>query len=381
MNHFIKALEHVVHTSEHTLGEVVKYGWSYQFDLIQEGMLPQWSGIVELPAIKPALAELDWLINNQGDLTILHDAGLHHHDYLEFEQDLTFTKQYKFEERCTLATERFLEAGLIVQGEEGLKGAFLDNGMMDRHLTVDKCMAAMGITEAREETVGKEGGIGPCHGLAFKQPTNTGTILFHHPDYLPDPETPIQEGLSEGRYSYIPKQIMMTFLTSEVPLEERALQLKDPKASALLAALLKEEPFERLVELGFKYPKETHDNVERIELIQDLFNGHGIPSKRLHTRLTLGDFSPLKEYMTELLPYMIYSEYVAHKINAENTTFTVDANQLILDKETLAMLNTIVESDQDWTKPATVKLLRPYDMSLTQPITEQELEIKNYSGL
>lgn len=385
MKHFIDALEQVVNEGNESNGDHYALHWKHKFDINKEGYLPQWSAVTNTPGVDVAIKELEWVLSKDSSLDILHDAGLNHRDYMAVEDDITYVRNYTFNERVEKAKERFFEAGIILEDVDALKSAFLDNGMMDKHLTLDGCMTAMGLPEAAEEVVVKKGEIGLSSGKAFETPTSTGVILFHSPDLLPEPNHTVSEAAGEGRYINTPKQIQMSFLQTEIPVERRIAIMQsrgENQATKLILGVAKDLPYKDLAELGLEMSEENYDLVDRSTVITEMLSSMQVPRFELHTRLMLSVLSPLKEYSTEVLPYMFYAEQVALKTNMINTSFTLDVDYLLLDKETKGMLIKIKESELDYTKVGKVQLQRPSNLSIVEvPLTKEEVKTFDYIGL
>ncbi|QGZ14468.1 hypothetical protein [Photobacterium phage PDCC-1] len=385
MKHFIDALEQVVIAGNESNGDHYALHWHHKFDINKEGYLPQWSAIAKTPGVDVAIKELEWVLSQDSSLDILHDAGLNHRDYMAVEEDVMYLRNYTFDERVEKAKQRFFEAGVILEDTDALKSAFLDNGMMDKHLTLGGCMAAMGLPEAAEEVVVKKGEIGLSQGKAFQTPTSTGVILFHAPELLPEPTHSIAEAAGEGRYINTPKQIQMSFLQNEIPVDRRIEIMHsrgENQATKLITGIVNDLPYKDLVELGLDMSEEDYDLVDRGNVITDMLTTIHVPRFELHTRLMLSTLSPLKEYSTEVLPYMLYAEQVALKTNMINTSFTLDVDYLLLDKETLGMLIKIKESELDYTKVGKVQLQRPGNLSIVDvPLTKEEVKTFDYIGL
>ncbi|QAU04266.1 hypothetical protein [Vibrio phage 2 TSL-2019] len=385
MKHFIDALEQVVNEGNEANGDHYALHWKHKFDITKEGYLPQWSAVTNTPGVDVAIKELEWVLSQESSLDILHDAGLNHRDYMAVEEDVTYVRNYTFNERVEKAKERFFEAGVILEDVDALKSAFLDNGMMDKHLTLEGCMTAMGLPEAAEEVVVKKGEIGLSAGKAFQTPTTTGVILFHSPDLLPEPNHTVSEAAGEGRYINTPKQIQMSFLQTEIPVERRIAIMQsrgENQVTKLILGVAKDLPYKDLVELGLDMSEEDYDLVDRSNVITEMLSTVHVPRFELHTRLMLSVLSPLKEYSTEVLPYMLYAEQVALKTNMINTSFTLDVDYLLLDKETKGMLIKIKESELDYTKVGKVQLQRPSNLSIVEvPLTKEEVKTFDYIGL
>ncbi|UPT53921.1 hypothetical protein [Vibrio phage phiKT1019] len=385
MKHFIDALQDIKNESQLAVQQRTKVNWSHQFNITKEGYLPQWSGIINVPGLEVAVKELEWVLSKERKLDILHEAGMNHRDYLAAAEDLIHTREYTYDERVDLAIKKFSESDVVLRNADDLQLALVDNGLMQRYLTVEKCLDAMGFTAIREEVVCKEGETAISWGEAFGNPTSTGAILFHNPKMLPkDQGISYTLCLSENRYTYLPKQIMLSFMRTDIPLEVRMEGMDALKANPyvdLIEGILQSKPFAELKRLGLELTEEVYMQVGDQHVLHQLLDDLLIPRHELHSRLQLSELDPLKEFGIEVLPYALYAEHVAHRMNMVHSTFTLDVNYLVMEQETLAMLDKIQDAGEKYKEPALVRIDRPQDLTLVDvPLTTEEVKTTSYFG-
>lgn len=389
MNNFLSALKESLTNVIPVSGIYAIPNFHYKFDVHNEGLLPQWSEEAQIEGPEQALAELEFLISGADNVLGLRQKGFYHRDDIACTETIKGLRDYEYYERVHATIEMFAEKDVIIEDEEALKEVFVDNGMMAKHLTLDGCMTAVGFPEQKEVELAYDGYLGLQHGEAFGYADNYGTFNFHQPQVLPDLTKEYGERLLEGTMTYMPKQISMHFTKLPLSIVGRMRIAKHHisydemvQLDKLIYAIELGDDNQSIIDLGLPIELDDFDIMTRTEMKTMAMDILGIPTMEVHTRLALTDLNVLEEYSYEVLPYMIYSEFICKKLGFHHATFTINVDCVLMDKEATWLLNELLDYDDLHNAQVPVmSIIRDTNIPLDQqPLTMEDLSITGYIG-
>lgn len=311
------------------------FGFQHTWDLNKDSIIPNWKTPDNTDAVGVALGELNWLFSTDPEIQTLHANGAHHRDDLAVKEDLTVDKEVDLEYRLDQLCDRLAEQGVVIESMDEVFELFNSNRMMEKHLTLEACLEASGFPEVQNFKVVEAGGTGKNHGDCFANPGKTGIINFQNDEMLPLPDLTPEGNLLEARWTYVPKQITLSFSKFEIPVRKRLETflesgLEDTPLVMTLKCLVEGLSYDEAAKRNQHIAEEWWE-IDRDSATKMVLNELGITEYELHAHLHLSSITPLTEYAYEVLPYFLYSLGVARKVNAVLTQCHLYVNNLVFD--------------------------------------------------
>lgn len=380
---FIEALTKltVPQTLNRAVGQHMIPNWSYTFDVKKEGLLPQWSKDLGLGGLEQAVMQLKWLIGNETTDEMFKDTSYRHLDTIACGADVYAERNYELMDRVQQALDKYAANDVLMDTCEDLQDMFVNNGLMAKHLTLDGCLDAIGLPASKEELVAEPGYVGLQHGMAFGNANHYGTILFHIAGMLPENENDIREAVLNETFSYIPKQISMHFtplpLTNSERMAYGSMAAHDDARD--LRHLLETDALDETTVIKFGIDLEMIKDFTHEQIVSHYLDLQEFPKAHLHTNLHLTNLPPLSDYCSEILPYMLYSEVIASKMNMINTTFTINVDCVTMDKDEASLVE---RASKLITHPPAFMAFERADFNnlADQPLELEHLRLHNYVG-
>ncbi|UVD32150.1 hypothetical protein [Vibrio phage phiKT1028] len=385
MSNYIHSLAQIIAQLPTITEQTPVLNFQHQFVADQEGFLPQWSDVARIDGVKQAVGELNWLFSDRPSLMDLHPTGCHHRDGLAVYEDLNITNELTEADRHNRVMVKFIEAGLEIKSIEDVRQAYIDNGMMAKHLTLDKCIEESGIGSTETIPVVGAGETGQNHGMFFSSVAPNGVFFFQHPSMMPDAALTLEENLIQGRLGYTPKQTTLSFVKLPIPSDKRLeyffneFECNDEVAVNVVKALVEGKSFAETPGLDVYMDDAMFESSGSSGAIKHVLNIVECPEFHLHAKLHLSNLFPITEFSYEVLPYIIYARQVSDSLNALYQSFTLDVNAIILDEEEVDLVNTVLDEHQFSVPSASFSL--PEDFSFgDRPLTMDDLNLVGYHG-
>lgn len=385
MSNYIHALKETISKNLPITEQKIIPGFTHQFMLSEESVLPQWSKKVKLEGVVTGLAELNWLLDEKADVEVLHSAGCHHRDgFIEYEE-VSYAQTLDEDQRINIIAERFREEGVAIESIDDLREAFVNNGMMAKYLTLEACIREFGVESEQKVVLIHRGQTGPNHGCAFSYPGDNGMVLFQHPNLIPLADNNDIENLKEGRLKYTPKQVMMTFIKTLIPMNERLeyffndFEPEDENAMDVVKALVEGKEYADIPNINGFFDLTMYESIGREEAIRLIFNVVDCPEYYLSAKLHMTTLFPMTEFAHEVVPYAIYAQFIANRMGALNHSFTLSVDGLVVDEEETNLIDQLI-SEFDFNIPtATMSIDKDIKLG-SHRLTIDDLKLNDYFG-
>ncbi|AGB07295.1 hypothetical protein [Vibrio phage VP4B] len=385
MNSYIHKLKAVINPHLPINGQTIVPGFHHQFLLAEESILPQWSKVLKQDGVIKAVAEFNWLTDAKADVDTLHSMGCHHRDEFIETENVVVKQTLDTDGKLNVAAERFREAGLEIESIEDLQQAFINNGMMTKHLTMEACIEEMGIEDEVEHVLIAKGETGPNHGVAFSRPATNGLLLFQDPELIPSKTNTLEENLEMGRLKYTPKQIMMSFIKFPIPFRKRLEYFLNVfegdfgPAKDVVKLLVEGKEYGDIPDINYFFDYTMYQNMDHEGCITLILDAIDCPKHYLTARLHMANLFPITEYAHEVLPYAIYGQFVATRMGALYHSFVLTVDGLVVDEEEQRLVNEACDTEDLSAKVPSMSFNPDFRPGETR-LSLDDLNIRDYIG-
>lgn len=342
--------------------------FNHRFDLRTENFIPYYciNNGGPMLKLKELFAEMNWLFNVKDNVNELTSEGHHWRNHLGLAEDHIGDVDIPLEERYELAAERLKEAGVEIETLEQLTDHFVNNGMMAKHLTLQKCLTEIGIPETRSQLIYPAGYCGINHGAMFSVNQPDGSVFFRDGRGCPAPETTFIDNATKGIMTYVPNPILLYGRTPEIPVLDRVNYLSKKSEyypglwdifTDFNKGIVSDETKVVMEGLGLEPVVPEDDNYPMpVELAKALLDNAGVPSTYFDFNLCIENLEPISDYITEVLPHIVYAHVVAAENNAVIRYFNINAYNVQFHQVTTADLEVVFKPLIDMEKSTPIGL-------------------------